>query len=120
MATTQCCSAKKSTAEAFDKLGSKAKKANTVKFEFMVLRADTFLDLKTLVVFFQSHINDFHKNAHLMCPFCQKTFPQKFSLRRHIQNVHENAGTGEDCKNPFKCQTCGKSYKSQSGLTIHR
>ena len=52
MATTQCCSAKKSTAEAFDKLGSKAKKANTVKFEFMVLRADTFLDLKTLVVFF--------------------------------------------------------------------
>ena len=52
MATTQCCSAKKSTAEAFDKLGSKAKKAYTVKFEFMVLRADTFLDLKTLVVFF--------------------------------------------------------------------
>ena len=81
---------------------------------------DTFLDLNALMVFFQSHINDFHKNAHLMCPFCQKTFPQKFSLRRHIQNVHENAGTGEDCKNPFKCQTCGKSYKSQSGLTIHR
>ena len=67
----------------------------------------------------ETHINEYHKNAHLMCPFCQKTFPQKFSLRRHVLNVHENAGTAEDCKNPFKCLTCGKSYKSQSGLTIH-
>merc|ERR1719510_395224 len=65
------------------------------------------------------HIGTYHKNPHLICPLCSKSFPQKFSLRRHIQNVHENSGKGEDCKHPFKCLTCGKSYKSQSGLTIH-
>ena len=65
------------------------------------------------------HIGQYHKNPHLICPLCSKSFPQKFSLRRHIQNVHENSGKGEDCKHPFKCLTCGKSYKSQSGLTIH-
>ena len=65
------------------------------------------------------HIGTYHYNPHLIFTLCSKSFPQKFSLRRHIQNVHENSGKGEDCKHPFKCLTCGKSYKSQSGLTIH-
>ena len=55
MATTQFCSAKKSTAEASNKLGSKAKKAYTVKIKFMVARADTCLDLKTLGFFSESY-----------------------------------------------------------------
>jgi len=75
-----------------------------------------------------SHASECHRggpSSHLICPFCQKPFTQKFTLRRHISSMHSSASSGNlDCLaeeqgGPFQCQECGKSYKSQSGLTFH-
>jgi len=60
-----------------------------------------------------------HKTPLLICPLCQRGFPQKSSLKRHVQKVHEGIGKSSNNETAYKCMTCGKCYKSQSGLTIH-
>ena len=69
------------------------------------------------------HMAQQHKNPLLICPLCQRGFPQKSSLKRHVQKVHEEgskiAGGNPGPVTPYKCMDCGKCYKSQSGLTIH-
>lgn len=53
-------------------------------------------------------MSESHKGAtELICPFCQKMFTQKFTLRRHISSVHDTAGAGEgsedgDGNSPFQ------------------
>ena len=48
----------------------------------------------------------------LGCIFCGKTFCRPYSLKRHIEKVHE----GKDHKNDehFSCQFCNKSYTKRS------
>ena len=66
------------------------------------------------------HMQQQHKNPLLICPLCQRGFPQKSSLKRHVEKVHGNGKPGEEGQaTPYKCLTCGKCYRSQSGLTIH-
>jgi KRAB domain-containing zinc finger protein len=60
-----------------------------------------------------------HKNPMLICPLCQRGFPQKSSLKRHVEKVHGTKQESGVQETPYKCMTCGKCYKSQSGLTIH-
>jgi len=46
------------------------------------------------------------------CPICGKLFKKPYSLRRHIQTLHEGE-RGE------KCPVCSKSFKDKSALRNH-
>ena len=69
------------------------------------------------------HMDQQHKTPLLICPLCQRGFPQSASLKRHVQKVHGDGSKTTTNNNapetPYKCMDCGKCYKSQSGLTIH-
>ncbi|TNV78234.1 hypothetical protein FGO68_gene1124 [Halteria grandinella] len=46
------------------------------------------------------------------CEDCEATFPKQNKLKRHVQNVHQDA-------RPFKCPDCGQDYKRKEHLTRH-
>jgi len=47
------------------------------------------------------------------CPYCHKQFTRKYSVKSHIQNVHEK-------KKPFKCEECDKKFATGSQLRMHQ
>ena len=59
---------------------------------------------------------DFNGNSEaendLSCPKCFKIMRTKFTLRRHICQVHEN-------KQKFKCSYCDRSFCAKFSLTYH-
>ena len=59
-------------------------------------------------------LNDDHKEAenNLSCPKCFKIMRTKFTLRRHISQVHAN-------QEKFKCTYCVRSFCAKISLTYH-
>ena len=53
----------------------------------------------------------FYSNVKYKCDQCDKSFPLKTHLNRHIKSVHENVR--------FKCDKCDKSYPWKSQLIRH-
>ena len=95
----------------------------TLFFSMLVLNEPyIFFQVFTTKPAIESHMQQQHKTPLLICPLCQRGFPQKSSLKRHVQRVHgdgNKTSTTPSEETPFKCSDCGKCYKSQSGLTIH-
>jgi hypothetical protein len=62
------------------------------------------------------HMRNRHagKTSHcLQCSFCFEETSQPQKLLEHMASEHAN------CKTPFKCQTCGSRFVSQSVLHAH-
>jgi uncharacterized C2H2 Zn-finger protein len=71
------------------------------------------------------HIEAFHaKLTRFSCTFCDKKFYDNFNLQNHIRNVHLRVKVIKvktpDPNKPFKCETCGKFYKSPTTLKQHQ
>ncbi len=49
---------------------------------------------------------------HVFCPTCNMKFSGKFTLKRHIQNVHENLKL-------FCCVLCNRSFAAKIHLERH-
>ncbi|KAG8308446.1 hypothetical protein J6590_002533 [Homalodisca vitripennis] len=53
-----------------------------------------------------------HEEAPFFCEKCNKTFPERKILTRHIRVVHSGEGS-------FNCNQCGRSFKCASSLELH-
>ncbi|XP_055850640.1 gastrula zinc finger protein xFG20-1-like [Episyrphus balteatus] len=62
--------------------------------------------------------NESIKNEEYHCSDCDKGFIKQEMYRRHMLNTHDTAI--QITPKLLICETCGKEYKSQSGLNDHR
>ena len=58
------------------------------------------------------HIRSVHHGINHKCIFCGKSFPLKSSLKIHIRIVHDGIKS-------HKCILCGKSFPHENSLKIH-
>merc|ERR1719228_447244 len=69
---------------------------------------------------YKQHMDHFHtkhinpkKNSP--CEICGKLLKDKYTLKAHVEAVHEKRAGGD-----FACEQCGKMLKSKSSLSYHR
>ena len=48
---------------------------------------------------------------HFKCSFCDSELKTKFSLKTHVDSIHENIKVG--------CHECGKQFGRKANLTTH-
>ncbi|XP_029726992.1 zinc finger protein Xfin isoform X2 [Aedes albopictus] len=71
----------------------------------------------------RAHRKNIHGIKNLICPICERPFALRFSLERHIlshQSVEERQRSAPDIARSFKCVTCDKTFKGNSGLLQHQ
>ncbi|XP_059061619.1 gastrula zinc finger protein XlCGF26.1-like [Achroia grisella] len=66
---------------------------------------------KRLVYDLEKHL-EMHNNRPYICEYCNKTFPARNVLNRHISSIHLNVKS-------FDCQFCDRKYKRISALRCH-
>jgi uncharacterized C2H2 Zn-finger protein len=71
------------------------------------------------------HIETVHKKiTRFSCSFCDKKFYDNCQLQSHIKNDHLSVKVIKvktpDPSKPFKCETCGKFFKSPRTLKQHQ
>lgn len=61
----------------------------------------------------KEHISQYHENRRFICDICNHAAPTKAVLRVHIVAKHTKMY-------PFKCELCGEGYAKKCSLDIHR
>lgn len=51
--------------------------------------------------------------GHVFCPFCCRKFVNRYNLKVHVRDKHEDHSIDLDC------QICGKTMRNQSCLRVH-
>ncbi|XP_037956737.1 protein suppressor of hairy wing-like isoform X1 [Teleopsis dalmanni] len=80
---------------------------------FKCIKCQTsFTDLNSLKLHKKEHTDNQAKQTKFVCRYCERTCPNKFTLK-----IHERIHTKEL---PFVCDTCSKSFKSLREVKVHR
>ena len=61
---------------------------------------------------FEKTCSFIHETETFECEICNKTFSQKWILKRHVSSVHEN-------KNSFGYEICEKTFPDKGRLNRH-
>ncbi|KAJ8969471.1 hypothetical protein NQ317_015286 [Molorchus minor] len=51
--------------------------------------------------------------GHVYCPYCCRKFVNRYNLKVHVRDKHEDNSMDLDC------QVCGKTMRNQSCLRVH-
>ena len=60
----------------------------------------------------QRHISSIHDGERHSCNYCEKTYTEKRTLKKHIKAVHEEILN-------HKCDLCDVTFEMPSGLQFH-
>lgn len=66
-------------------------------------------------VLLNNHVKEMHQDEvkdNLACDFCGKRFSRRNAVKRHMVTEHEGKR--------WRCEACGKEWKTGDGLRIHR
>ncbi|KAK9877162.1 hypothetical protein WA026_016904 [Henosepilachna vigintioctopunctata] len=50
---------------------------------------------------------------YVYCPYCERKFVNRYNLKVHVRDKHEDSTTNLDC------DVCGKTMRNRSCLRVH-